>query len=373
MTESNFSATAVPIRFIDEQGRRVAQHGDYAEPAVEDILAAYRWMVIGRQVDDQVIALARQGRLVGYPPISGQEACQVAAGFVLRETDWIFPTYRDSLALFVRGLDPAEVLASPRGNQHCGYDSAKHRSAPQATPLATQIPQAAGFGYAERRRGADTVVLACIGDGATSEGDFHEGLNFAAVFGSPLVCLVQNNQYAISTPLERQTAATTLAAKGAGYGVKAEYVDGNDVLAMLSVLTTAVEHARTGGGPFLVEALTYRFAGHSIADDPSRYRTESELESWRKSDPIPRAHSYLRSVDALTEQEEKDIRAEADAIAAELREEYLRPPALDPLALFDSVYATPPPHVNAQRAQLLTELAQAPAPALSAPRQRGEI
>lgn len=215
-------------------------------------------MVLGRRFDTQATALTKQGRLAVYPSSRGQEACQIAAALALREEDWLFPTYRDSMALVARGVDPVEVLTLLRGDWHCGYDTAVTRVAPQCTPLATQVLHAAGMAEVMRRNGEDGVALALIGDGGTSEGDFHEALNFAAAFESPVVFFVQNNKYAISVPLARQSAAPALAYKGVGYGVRCEQVDGNDLVAVLSVLTAALEHARSGGGPFLVEAHTYR-------------------------------------------------------------------------------------------------------------------
>src|SRR5918992_805265 len=234
-----------PVRLLDETGAVVADAPPL--PAPEVLLDGYRALVLARRLNDQAGALVRQGRLAVYPSSHGQEACQVAAAAVLAETDWLFPTYRDTAAIVARGVDPVDVLVMLRGDWHCGYDPLATRVAPQATPLATQLPHAVGVGHAARLKGEDTVVMALCGDGATSEGDFHEALNFAAVFAAPVVFLVQNNKYAISVPLARQSVAPSLAAKGVGYGVPAALVDGNDLAALTVTLAAAVQRALAGG------------------------------------------------------------------------------------------------------------------------------
>jgi pyruvate dehydrogenase E1 component alpha subunit len=314
-------------------------------------------MVVGRRFDAQATALTRQGRLAVYPSSHGQEACQVGAVLAVEDDDWLFPTYRESVALVTRGIDPVEVLSLLRGDSHCGYDPRRHHVAPQCTPLATQTLHATGLAYARRRQGTDRVTLAFTGDGATSEGDFHEALNFAAVFRAPVVFLVQNNGYAISVPLRRQTAAPALAFKGIGYGVRSEQVDGNDPVAVLAVLSAAVAHARSGEGPFLVEAHTYRMDAHTNADDATRYRSESEVDLWRKRDPIARLEAYLRKRGALTDADAAAVAAEAEELAASLRTRMNADPVLNPTDLFDHVYGEPTPQLREQRAGLLEELA----------------
>jgi pyruvate dehydrogenase E1 component alpha subunit len=340
---------------LDESGNRLPS--EYTEPPGETLRELYRRMVVGRRFDVQSTALTKQGRLAVYPSSRGQEACQVAGVMAVRDTDWVFPTYRESMALVSRGIDPVEVLTLLRGDWHCGYDAAAHRTAPQCTPLATQTIHAAGVAYGEAHQGRDTVSLAFIGDGATSEGDFHEGVNFAAVFRVPVVFFVQNNRYAISVPLSRQTAAPTLAYKGVGYGIASEQVDGNDPVAVLAVLTKAVEHARSGNGPFLVEAHTYRLEPHTNADDASRYRTMDEVEAWLGRDPIARLEAYLRGTGVLDDAAVEAVRAEAEAFAADLRTRMNAEPTSDPLSLFDHVYAQPTPQLLEQREQVRAELA----------------
>ncbi|NJC72542.1 pyruvate dehydrogenase (acetyl-transferring) E1 component subunit alpha [Planosporangium thailandense] len=351
-----------PVRLLDEAGRRVSPEcavRDYPEPPTETLRELYRRMVIGRRFDVQATALTKQGRLAVYPSSRGQEACQVSGVMAVRPTDWVFPTYRESVALVSRGIDPVEVLTLLRGDWHCGYDPAAWRTAPQCTPLATQTVHAAGLAYGEAHQGRDTVALVFIGDGATSEGDFHEGVNFAAVFRAPVVFFVQNNRYAISVPLSRQTAAPTLAYKGVGYGIASEQVDGNDPVAVLAVLANAVEHARSGHGPFLVEAHTYRLEPHTNADDASRYRSMDEVETWLGRDPIARLETYLRGAGALDDAAVDAVAAEAEAYAADLRTRMNADPVVDPLSLFDHVYAQPTPQLLEQRAQVRAELAAA--------------
>ena len=329
----------------------------YAMPPVADLLQHYRSMVLGRRLDDQAGALVRQGRLAVYPSSRGQEACQVAAAAALRPGDWLFPTYRDTVAVVARGVDPVAVLSWLKGDWHCAYDPTEHHVAPQTTPLATQLLHAVGVGHAARLQGRDTVALAMCGEGASSEGDFHEALNFAAVFKAPVVFLVQNNKYAISVPLSRQSAAPSLAHKGVGYGVPAVLVDGNDVAALTAVLAEAVARAASGDGPTLVEADTYRVNAHTNADDPTRYRTDDEVQGWVARDPLSRVRAYLRADGGLDDAAESILGAEAQAMAVRVREGLQSTPAVDPDELFAHVYATAPAPLLAQRDLLREELA----------------
>jgi pyruvate dehydrogenase E1 component alpha subunit len=350
--------SAEPIRFLDDDGGPAPgdAHGRYQRPPSTLLRRAYDAMVLGRRFDAQATALTKQGRLAVYPSSRGQEACEIGAVLALRETDWLFPTYRDTMALAARGIDAVEALTLLRGSWHCGYDPMATRTAPQCTPLATHAPHAVGVAYAARRRGEDTVALVLIGDGGTSEGDFHEALNFAAVFHAPVVFFVQNNGYAISVPLSRQTAAPSLAHKGAGYGVRSERVDGNDPLAVLAVLTEAVESARSGGGPVLVEAHTYRVEPHTNADDDARYRDHDEVETWKRRDPIARLEAHLRSRGELTDDDVSAAREAAEAYAADVRTRLGEEPTGDPADLFAHVYAEPTPQLREQAGWLAEEL-----------------
>ncbi|WP_255686366.1 thiamine pyrophosphate-dependent dehydrogenase E1 component subunit alpha [Pseudonocardia sp. TRM90224] len=341
---------------LDEHGNVVEGVDPATLPPLADLLDGYRALVVARRFNDQASALVRQGRLAVYPSSHGQEACQVAAATVLGEHDWLFPTYRDCAAVVTRGVDPVEVLTLLAGEWHCGYDPVATRVAPQCTPLATQLPHAVGVAHAARLKGEDTVVMALCGDGATSEGDFHEALNFAAVFRAPVVFLVQNNKYAISVPLARQSAAPSLAAKGVGYGVPAELVDGNDLAALTSVLAAAVERARSGGGPTLVEADTYRIQAHTNADDASRYRNDDEVAKWLPRDPLLRLKAYLTAQGVLDAEREAAFAQVAEEMAAHVRAGSAGEGTADPSELFRHVFAEPTPQLREQSELLAAEL-----------------
>ena len=316
----------------------------------------YAQLVRGRRFNAQATALTRQGRLAVYPSSTGQEASEVAAALALEDRDWLFPSYRDTLAAVARGLDPVQALTLLRGDWHTGYDPHEHRIAPLCTPLATQLPHAVGLAHAARLKGDDVVALAMVGDGGTSEGDFHEALNFAAVWQAPVVFLVQNNGFAISVPLAKQSAAPSLAHKAVGYGMPGRLVDGNDAPAMHEVLTEAVQRARRGGGPTLIEAVTYRVEAHTNADDATRYRADSEVETWRAHDPIVLLERELASRDLLSDAFVSTTRDGAEELAADLRERMNAEPQLDPMDLFTHVYADRTGQLQEQAAQLRAEL-----------------
>ncbi|SNS60815.1 thiamine pyrophosphate-dependent dehydrogenase E1 component subunit alpha [Actinoplanes regularis] len=342
-----------PVTLIDATGEAVG-----AVPDDATLLRSLGALITARRLNDQAYALVRQGRLAVYPSSHGQEACQVAAAQVLDAADWLFPTYRDTVAAVVKGVDPVEALSLLKGDWHCGYDPYEHRVAPHATPLATQLPHAVGVAHAARLRGEPTVVMAMCGDGGTSEGDFHEALNFAAVFQAPVVFFVQNNEYAISVPLSRQSAAPSLAHKGIGYGIPGERVDGNDMAALLTVLGAAVQRARAGEGPQLVEAHTYRMQAHTNADDASRYRDEADVEAWVQRDPITRLRAYLRDRGALTDDVDAGFTADAERAAAHLRDGLNQDIEPNPEDLFAYVYASATPQLREQAALVADELSR---------------
>jgi pyruvate dehydrogenase E1 component alpha subunit len=357
---AEFLPAREPVQLIDAGGRSSREPGSPVMPADDVLLQLHRRMVLGRRFDSQATALTKQGRLAVYPSSHGQDACQVGAVLALREQDWLFPTYRDSVAIATRGVDPAQVLTLLRGEWHCGYDPYAHRVAPQCTPLATNTLHAVGLARAAQLRKQDEVALALLGDGATSEGDTHEALNFAAVWNAPVVFLVQNNGYAISVPLAKQTAAPTLAAKGAGYGVPGVLVDGNDAAAVYAVVQEAVQRAAEGHGPTLIEALTYRVEAHTNADDATRYRSSDEVRTWLARDPITRLRSYLRSAGQLDDAALGALEAEAELLAADLRERMNAEVEADPEELFAHVYAQPTRELERERAFLRAELGQQP-------------
>jgi 2-oxoisovalerate dehydrogenase E1 component alpha subunit len=325
----------------------------------DQLRSLYRLMALARRVDRQAINLTRQGALGVFASSIGQEAAQVGAVFALDDGDWLFPSYRDTVGTFARGVDIVEILALFQGSWHCGFDPHRHRVAPLTTPVATHALHATGLAMAARLRGDPIVALAFFGDGAASEGDAHEAMNMAAVYQAPVVFLVQNNQYAISVPIEQQTRAAAIATRAAGYGMPGLRVDGNDVISVYGAVRSSVDRARGGGGPTLVEAVTYRIEAHTTADDTSRYRTDDEVARWRERDPLARLVAQLRDTGVLDSGYVQEVEAEGETIAARMRDALFEAPAGDPLEMFDHVYATPQPQLEAERAVLELELGAA--------------
>jgi 2-oxoisovalerate dehydrogenase E1 component alpha subunit len=355
-TAESLLPSAAPLQLIDQDGHPGGNHGELTIPDPGVLRRLHRHMVLGRRFDTQATALTKQGRLAVYPSSRGQDACQVGAVLALRRQDWLFPTYRDSVAVLTRGVPAEETLTLLRGDWHCGYDPYEHRVAPQCTPLATNTVHAVGLAHAARLKKQDAVALVLLGDGATSEGDTHEALNFAAVWKAPVVFLVQNNGYAISVPLAKQTAAPTLAAKGIGYGVPAMLIDGNDAAAVYAAVRTGVERAAAGDGPTLIEALTYRIEAHTNADDATRYRSGEEVSTWLARDPIGRLEAYLRARHLLDDAAAGRLAADAEHLAADLRQRMNQEVNPDPAELFEHVYTHPTATLERERAALRAEL-----------------
>jgi pyruvate dehydrogenase E1 component alpha subunit len=278
-----------PFRVLNSAG-----YADGYQPVLadDDLVSMYRWMVFGRQLDARGLQLQRQGRVGVWGPIIGQEAAQAGLGQAMRSGDWIFPSYREVITLCMQGLDLVDLFAYYRG-LYWPADPAASGVFPIQIVIGDQSLHAvgAGIGFALQHR--PYVAIGSIGDGATSQGDFLEALNFAGVFNAQAVLFVQNNQWAISVPRQRQTISQTLAQKGLAQGVTGVVVDGNDALAVCAVSQWAIERARAGQGPTLVEALTYRIGAHTTADDPRRYQPSQEIEEWRGRDPLPRLRAYL--------------------------------------------------------------------------------
>jgi len=323
-----------------------------ADLSLDSLRDLYRLMVVGRRLDQQATILTRQGVLGVYASSRGQEACQVGAVAALAPGDWLFPTYRDSVAAWARGVEMSEVLALFAGSRHCGFDPLEHRVAPLTTPLATHLPHAVGLAMAARLGGDTMVALAMLGDGAASEGDAHEAMNFAGVTRAPCVFLVQNNQYAISVPQRGQTAAASIAVRAAGYGIAGAAVDGNDVISVHACVSDAVQRARDGGGPTLIEALTYRIDPHSTSDDPQRYRGDDEVAEWRERDPIARVSHILGRAGALDPAFREAVDTEAETAATRLRERMHAAGEGDPLEMFAHVRSGPGHELRQQRAEV---------------------
>ena len=319
----------------------------------DDLRELLRLMIRCRRLDRECWALQRQGELTVYPPFEGQEAAQVGSAFALGREDFVFPSFRELAAAIVRGVDVVEYLQYHRGTWHGGpYDPIASRFAPICVPVATQIVHAVGWAMGAKLDGHPACSLAYFGDGSASEGDFHEAANMAAVFRAPVVLFCQNNGWAISVPSSEQYAAP-IAARAVGYGFPGVRVDGNDVLAVFAVTKQAVERARAGDGPTLIEAMTYRVGSHSTADDASRYRNDAEVEAWRERDPIDRYRTYLLGSGVIDHAFVRACDEEAAAWVAEIRAAVTalgEPPASE---MFDHAYADPPATLRRQRRELL--------------------
>jgi pyruvate dehydrogenase E1 component alpha subunit len=259
----------------------------------DDIVAAYKRMLYARTADQMAVSYQRQGRMYTYPPNFGQEAIGVAVGTVMRESDWLVPAYRELGAWLAKGASMKDIFLYFGGHEDGSILADAPNMLPSAVPIASQLPHAAGIGYALKYQGKNDVVFTFVGDGGTSQGDFHEALNFAGVWKAPVVFVIQNNQYAISHPRSQQTAAKSLAVKAEGYGIPGIQVDGNDYLAMVAAVQAAADYARSGQGPVLIEGVTYRRGAHTTSDDPGRYRTEEEEQKWAERDPLKRLKGYL--------------------------------------------------------------------------------
>jgi len=342
------------VQVLDESGTVV---GDLPEIADETIVDIYTDMVLARHLDERAVSLQRQGRMGTYPPLSGQEAAQIGSAYALDEPDWVFPSYREHGVSTVRGIPLEQTLLYWMGNANGMKTPDDVNVFPIAVPIATQILHAVGMAWAARLKNqSNEAFVAYFGDGATSEGDFHEAMNFAGVFDTPTVFFCNNNQWAISVPRDRQTASKTLAQKATAYGFEGVQVDGMDPLAVYSVTRQAIEKAKNPDQdelrPTLIEAVQYRFGAHTTADDPSVYRDDEEVDTWRSKDPITRLEAFCRDRgllddEAITEINEAVRSRVAGAIEA--AESTVRP---DPEELFDEAYATPPPELERQYAAL---------------------
>ena len=319
--------------------------------SVDEARALYRDMVRTRRFDERSLALQRRGWMSGYPPYKGQEASQVGAAHAMADDDWLFPTYRSNALQLARGVPPSDIFLFRRGRAEY-YSDHDVPVFPQAVPIATQIPHATGAGMARNYKENDEAMLVCFGDGATSEGDFHEGLNFAGVFDAPVVFFCENNGWAISLPRDRQTASDSIAVKAEAYGMEGVQVDGNDPLAVYKMVEDCLRSAREGN-PVLVESLTYRQGAHTTADDPSRYRDEEpDVPEWRKRDPLERYEEYLREQGVVDDEFVESVRDEADEELAAAVEKAESVDDADPDELFDSVFADLPPSLRKQQAEL---------------------
>lgn len=338
--------------------------GSYDEESLPDLTddqlkEMYEWMVYARILDQRALNMQRQGRMGTYPPVSGQEAAQIGSAYALEKDDWLFPSYREAAAMMVRGMPPELTFLYWMGREEGTSPPEGVNVFTVSIPISTQVPHAVGAAWASRLRGDGRAFIVYFGDGGTSEGDFHEGANFAGVFKAPLVLFCQNNQYAISVPLDRQTASKTIAQKAIAYGFPGVRVDGNDVLAVYAVTKEALERARRGEGPTLIEAVTYRYGPHTTADDPTRYRPAEEVQEWQeRRDPIVRFRRFLESRGLWSEQDEEAMQERLREQAAQVVHKAENWPKPEPTNMFDYMYAELPWNLKEQREALLQELAE---------------
>ncbi len=308
---------------------------------LEEMRGLYADMVEARTYDQKCMAMQRQGRLATYAPFEGQEAAQIGAAAALRGDDWVAGTYRDAALMWRAGYPWELLIAGRTGDERGGKAPDGVNVLPPSITVGGHMIHAVGLGWAERLQGSDRVALTSFGDGATSEGDFHEAMNFAAVFETPTIFFCQNNQFAISYPRAEQTRSTSIAAKADGYGMSGIEVDGNDVAAVLVAVREAVESARKGGGPALIEAVTYRLGPHTTADDPGRYRDEEEAERWREKDPLIRIRILLEKARGWTPEWQEELEQNASAVIEEAvaRAEAYPQPTVD--EMFARMYSEP--------------------------------
>src|SRR3954469_22522689 len=317
-----------------------------------DLRELYRQLVLLRTYDERSLVYHRQGRIGTYAIFWNHEAMQVGSHYALERGDWIFPSYRESAIGLLRGMPPATVLSWWRGHPAGWWNPLDYNLASICVPIATHVPHAVGLAWGKKLRGEQTVAIAYFGDGATSEGAFHEGANFAGVFKAPTVLFCNNNQWAISTPLSAQTAAATLADKAIGYGMPGVRVDGGDVLAVYEATREAVTRARAGEGPTFIEAVTYRAAPHATADDPSVYIDPERVEEEKLNECVGRYERYLQRAGLLSDEAAEAVWAQAADLMREGIKAAEAEASADPSLVFDRAYVDPPASLASDLAEL---------------------
>ena len=338
------------IQLLTPEGERIDRPDYPLNLSAADLRALYRDLVLVRRIDTEAIALQRQGELGIWASLLGQEAAQIGSGRALSPQDMVFPTYREHGVAWCRGIDPVKLLGLYRGVSHGGWAPEEHKFHLYTIVIGAQTLHATGYAMGIQRDGTDEAVIAYFGDGATSQGDVNEAFVFASVFNAPIVFFCQNNQWAISEPLEKQSRIP-LYQRARGFGFPGLRVDGNDVLACYAVTQKAMQAAREGQGPTLIEAFTYRMGAHTTTDDPTRYRLASELEMWKLRDPIERVRAYLVRGGLAEPEFLADVDAEAKQVGARIRDACRNMPDPPPLALFDHVYAEPTAILREEREQ----------------------
>jgi len=347
------------VQLLTPEGERL-EHPDYPlELSADEVKGLYRDLVLVRRIDTEAIALQRQGELGIWASLLGQEAAQVGSGRALGPRDMAFPTYREHGVAWCRGLDPMKLFELFRGVSHGGWDPAEHNFHMYTIVIGAQALHATGYAMGIQRDGLvgedGEAVIVYFGDGATSQGDVNEAFVFASVFNAPVVFFCQNNQWAISEPLERQSRVP-LYQRASGFGFPGVRVDGNDVFACLAVTRKAMQAAREGQGPTFIEAFTYRMGAHTTTDDPTRYRLAAELEAWKLKDPVERVKAYLVRTGGADQAFFEDIDAEAADVGRGVRQACLAMPDPEPMAIFENVYSEPNALLAAEREQFAAYL-----------------
>jgi len=341
-----------PYQIITPEGEVVA---DLPNLPDERLLAFYRWMRLGRIFSDRLVALQRQGRLGTLAPINGQEASLVGIAAPLQTEDWLGGSYREILAYMVKGYPMTSVLSyfAGRFDHQAPFEA---RCLQIQIVLATQMLHMVGIAMGIKYEGKPHVAVGVCGDGASSEGDVSEAMNFAAVFKAPVVLVVQNNGWAISTPRHKQTVAQYIAHRGVGFGLPSYLVDGNDILAVYQMMRDSVDRARAGDGPSLIETITYRLGAHTTADDPTKYRSTTELAEWQAKDPLIRYRNFLANRGILSDTEDQQVTEELRAEIQKAVDEFASWSPQDPTQLFDMVYETPTPQLQTQKEAFIKEV-----------------
>ncbi|MCL7490083.1 pyruvate dehydrogenase (acetyl-transferring) E1 component subunit alpha [Streptomyces sp. MCA2] len=338
------------VQLLTPEGKRV-EHPDYSiDLSADELRGLYRDMVLTRKFDAEATTLQRQGELGLWASLLGQEAAQIGSGRALRDDDYVFPTYREHGVAWCRGVDPTNLLGMFRGVNHGGWDPNTNNFHLYTIVIGSQTLHATGYAMGVQKDGADSAVIAYFGDGASSQGDVAESFTFSAVYNAPVVFFCQNNQWAISEPTEKQTRVP-LYQRARGYGFPGVRVDGNDVLACLAVTKAALERARTGQGPMLIEAFTYRMGAHTTSDDPTKYRADEERAAWEAKDPILRLRTYLEAEGLVDEAYLASIDEESEALGKRVRDAVRAMPDPDDMAIFENVYADGHALVDEERAQ----------------------
>ncbi|MBI4181942.1 MAG: pyruvate dehydrogenase (acetyl-transferring) E1 component subunit alpha [Candidatus Aenigmarchaeota archaeon] len=342
------------LQVLDERGK--ADPGLLPPLGEREVKDLYELMAISRVFDEQCLTLQREGRLGTYAAVRGQEAAQVGSAYALQQQDWLFPSFRENAALIARHQPLEMLMAYWAGDERGQQVPASLNNFPVAIPVGTQAPHAVGAAWAFQIRKEKAAALVYFGDGATSKGDVLEAMNFAGVFKLPVVFFCQNNQWAISLPAGKQTAAQTLAQKAIAFGFPGIRVDGNDVFAVYLATHDALERARSGEGPTFIEAFTYRVEHHTTSDDSSRYRAKAEVDLWRAKDPLLRLEAWMEGKGFLDKAYRETVWAEARKRVQEAVEKMEQLPPPKPGDIFDYVFAQLPPHLQEQKASLLREL-----------------